>query len=954
MEQKIDNQLTNCNMEKYIGGNEIINYNITMYQESERQFIVTYNVNTKPVSYFTGRETELQDLRKLVETGQKSVLVSGMGGIGKTNICRKLFDEYKSVGECGFFRHIGYIEYNGNMESSLQNCLFYKKQENPEANKEAAWKELEYLAADGKLLLFVDNVNVTMREDEGLKRLKNIPGAVVLTSRRTSFSKEFKTFNIGFLDIEQCKTVYEKIRYEDSDIKVPEEEIPDLEYIIEKLAAKHTITIEFLAHLAQKKHWTVKKLRGELEEKGFQLEYKDEEDKLINIQEEYEKLYDLSELTEAEKNILEAFSVFPYIPLAAETCNQWLLADAGSSEDDDVLIGLYRKGWLQFDMNQESYRLHPVFAKFIYERQKPKSEMHRGLIEACQKCLEIPESGSALEFQKFLPFAQCILEQISMESEIERVSLMDELACLLQYMGEYTRAEILYKKSLQTKKNLYGEEHLLTADSYNNLAEVYKDQGKYKEAEGLYREALLIRENMLGKEHLDTADSYNRLASVYNARGKYIEAERLYIKALLIREKMLGRCHSSTASIYNNLAGLYCKQGRCREAERLYKKALLTKEKMLGEKHLDTASIYNNLAGLYCEQGKYIEAERLYKKALLIKGKALGEKHPDIASIYNNLAVIYAEQKKYKEAEELHKKALLIRRCVLGEYHPSTADSYNNLAGVYYEQKNYREAERLFKKALLIKEKVLEEEHPDIADSYYNLAIVYIKQGKCREAEEMDKKALLIREKVFGEEHPETTDSYNNLARIFAGQEKYEKAEEFHKKALSVREKVPRGEYPDITYSYDSLAEINEIREEYKEAEKLYRKSLQIRMKVLGEEHPDTVLSYHNLASLVGNQGKFRKAEKLYKKTIQIGERVMGKEHSFMAISYNNLAGVYIEQGKIDMAIMYYCMAYKVFANKFGGDDPNTQFVSDNLEAIFREYNPEGNFEQWLEEQVKE
>lgn len=59
MEQKIDNQLTNCNMEKYIGGNEIINYNITMYQESERKFIVTHDVNTKPVSYFTGRKTEL-------------------------------------------------------------------------------------------------------------------------------------------------------------------------------------------------------------------------------------------------------------------------------------------------------------------------------------------------------------------------------------------------------------------------------------------------------------------------------------------------------------------------------------------------------------------------------------------------------------------------------------------------------------------------------------------------------------------------------------------------------------------------------------------------------------------------------------------------------------------------------------------------------------------------------
>ena len=61
------------------------------------------------------------------------------------------------------------------MGSSIQKCLKFKEQENPEQNQEAAWKELEYLAADGKLLLFVDNVNVPLGEDVGLERLKQIP-----------------------------------------------------------------------------------------------------------------------------------------------------------------------------------------------------------------------------------------------------------------------------------------------------------------------------------------------------------------------------------------------------------------------------------------------------------------------------------------------------------------------------------------------------------------------------------------------------------------------------------------------------------------------------------------------------------------------------------------------------------------------------------------------------------
>lgn len=325
----------------FVGRDKITN--IIMFQESEREFVVTHNVSIKPVSYFTGRETELHELRERIEAGRKSVLVSGMGGIGKTHICRKLFEEYlnrHAEDKNGPFRHIGYIEYNGDMGSSLQNCLKFKQQDSPEQNQEAAWRELEYLASDGKLLLFVDNVDKTISVDSGLQRLKGIPGAVVLTSRQASFSDEFEPYRIGFLDMEQCKEIYGKIRFEGSNKKVDSEEDEDLEYVIESLAGRHTITVELLAHLARTKRWSVKGLREELEQKGFRLTFhKDGE--LVNIQESYEKLYNMSELTKAEQNILEAFSVFPYIPLAAGTCNDWLLDDAGPEWHRRV----FRESW---------------------------------------------------------------------------------------------------------------------------------------------------------------------------------------------------------------------------------------------------------------------------------------------------------------------------------------------------------------------------------------------------------------------------------------------------------------------------------------------------------------------------------------------------------------------------------------------------------------------------------
>ncbi len=867
MGQKVDNDLKGCSVEKYVGGNENNYYYGATDREAERAFVVTHNVNTRPVSYFTGRETELQELRQRIEEGRKSVLVSGMRGIGKTHICRKLFEEYQNnKGDNRLFSHIGYIEYNGDMNSSLQECLVYQRQSDPELDKQAAWRELECLASNGKLLLFVDNVNVSVGADPGLKRLKYLPGAIVLTSRRTSFSREFEPIRIGFLDTEQCRKIYEKIRFEEDGIRLKEEEIPILDDIIEKLAARHTITVEHLAHLALTRGWSIKTLQHHLQNSGFQLEYINEEEELVNIQKSYEVLYDLSQLTDAEQNILEAFSVFPYILLKREICEQWLLADAKVREDNHVLFGLYRKGWLQFDIEQESYALHPVFAQFIYQKCKPSLEEHQGLIEECQKCLEIPESGSILECQKFVPFAESILEKVDMGECGEQILFLISLGDLLQQTAEYEKAKKLYEKALEICRELLGEEHLGAAVVYNNLALLYEKKGEYEKAEEVCKKSLSIREKLLGEDHPDTARSYHNLAVLYEEKGEYDKAEELYKKSLSILEKLLG------------------------------------------EEHPNTANSYHNLAGVYKEKGEYEKAEELYKKSLRIREKVLGEDHPDTASSYHNLAVLYEEKGEYDKAEELYKRSLSILEKVLGEDHPDTASSYHNLAVLYEEKGEYDKAEELCKKSLRIREKLLGEDHPDTVSSYHNLALLYKKKGGYDKAEELYKKSLRIREKLLGEEHPDTASSYNNLAVLYEKKGEYDKAEELYKRSLSILEKV------------------------------------------LGEEHPNTASSYHNLAGVCKEKGEYDKAEELCKKSLRIREKLLGEEHPDTASSYNNLAGVYFGQEEYQISLAYFLKAYQILVFKFGADHPNTKVIYENMETVYKELDPEGNFNQWLEE----
>ena len=726
MGPEVVNKNKNCVFNGSYAGHDLY---ITMYQDSEREFVVTHNSNIKPVSYFTGRETELQELSQRIEEGRKSVLVSGMGGIGKTHICRKLFEEYLNKhagGENGPFRYLGYIEYSGDMGSSLQNCLKFKQQDSPEQNQEAAWKELEYLAADGKLLLFVDNVDKTLGADLGLQRLIGIPGAVVLTSRQASFSDEFEPYRVGFLGVEQCKEIYGKIRFEGSERKVNVEEVEDLEYVIENLAGRHTITVELLAHLARTKHWTIKRLREELEKKGFRLTFH-KAGELVNIQESYEKLYDLSELTGAEQNVLEAFSVLPYIPLPTELCNQWLLLDARVSEDDDILMGLYQKGWLQVDWEQESYAMHPVFAQFIYEKRKPNAEKHAGLIEACRDCMEIPDSGSALECQKFIPFAEKIVEKLNMGKELEQIGFLSKFAYLLHYVGQYRETEKLFNSLLKIDRERWGENHPEVAIGYSNMGSVYEEQGEYEKAKGLYEKSLRIRERMLGEDHPDTASIYSKMGSVYEEQGEYEKAKGLYEKSLRIHERVLGEGHPDTASIYNNLGLVYAAQREYEKAEELFEKSLRVYERIMGENHPYTATSCSCLASVYREQGKYVKAEELHQKSLRIRERALGENHPDTANSYNSLALVYKEQGEYAKAQELYEKSLRIREKMLGENHPETAISYNNLAVLYKNQSEYKDATTYYLRAYKIFKFKLGLLHSYTQFTYKNMEISYYK-----------------------------------------------------------------------------------------------------------------------------------------------------------------------------------------------------------------------------------
>jgi tetratricopeptide (TPR) repeat protein len=523
-------------------------------------------------------------------------------------------------------------------------------------------------------------------------------------------------------------------------------------------------------------------------------------------------------------------------------------------------------------------------------------------------------------------------EKKDRESYVQSFVLVSEATALEEKRG-LKQAAVLWEKVLRIRRQVLGEDHPLTANTWNTLGSNLHKQARYKEADGLFRKALDIRRRSLGEEHPDTATSHDNVAVNLEVLGSVAEAEESHRQALRIDRKVLGDDHPLTAMRYANLAENLKLQGRYKDAEPLLRKALEVRRKALGEETDETAQGYNNLAGNLQMQARYMEAEDYFLRALRTIRRLHGEDHTDTALVSTNYAANLRMQGKYREGEELLRKAVEVFRKITGETHPLTATGYNNLAENLHAQGRYSEAAEYLYKALVIRRKVFGDEHPLTALAYDNLGVNLNALGRYREAEEALRRALDLRRLKLGEDHAYTANSYNNLAVNLQDQGRYKEAEEGYRKALEVRRKV-FGEFNLRTAeSYNNLAAVLSAQRHYKEADTFHRQAIEIKRKQLGENHPQTAMSYHNAALNLSAAGRYQEAEELDTRALGIRREVLGEKHPDTALGIATLASHLHHQGKLEEAEKRFRLALDILSHTLGEEHPRAAVSFGDLAA---------------------
>ena len=275
--------------------------------------------------------------------------------------------------------------------------------------------------------------------------------------------------------------------------------------------------------------------------------------------------------------------------------------------------------------------------------------------------------------------------------------------------------------------------NMLTANNYNNMANVYLKQCNYPLSLEYFNKALevYLPDTALGPNHLTVGVMYNNIGQVYSGMCQYAEALDFHSKSLKIRLHSLDSNHPDIGTSYNNIGSCLLHQGKHSEAIELYQKSLAIKLPTLGPEHISVGTTYSNIAVCYKAQRKYPQGLEYNMKCLTIRLKCLGTDHADVGTTYNNIAIIYNQQKNPSKAAEMHEKALKIRLKALGRKHQHVGDSYHNYASALFGERKFKLAADAFQEAVSIREQVLGVGHLQTKQSRdsLNICIPLINRG---------------------------------------------------------------------------------------------------------------------------------------------------------------------------------------------------------------------------------
>ncbi|KAL7269006.1 hypothetical protein RUND412_008348 [Rhizina undulata] len=314
----------------------------------------------------------------------------------------------------------------------------------------------------------------------------------------------------------------------------------------------------------------------------------------------------------------------------------WMMEDAHRL--DNAMGNLFRLSLAKRKVSDDGIRIHPLVHSWAREHitdptiRRQNAEDTLALVASAIVTDEYKRSSEDWMFERriFNHLKICeerILEHFNGSESVKVADASFSIASVYRELGFYQQAKALCQRAIDGYEKSLGRDHPSFLNAIDCMGYILYKNDQCGEALEWKLQELAGREKIFGSEHPSTFEAMNNLANVFAGLEKYKDALELYLKALAGKEKSLGKDHRSTLQTVHGIACAFQSQGRSDKALKWYQRAAAGLEKALGDEHPETLAAFHNIGLSFEAQGRYHEALKFYQRALAGQEKMLGKDH---------------------------------------------------------------------------------------------------------------------------------------------------------------------------------------------------------------------------------------------------------------------------------------------------------------------------------------
>ncbi len=466
----------------------------------------------------------------------------------------------------------------------------------------------------------------------------------------------------------------------------------------------------------------------------------------------------------------------------------------------------------------------------------------------------------------------------------------ENLANLLDEMGEFEASDDAWVRALALAEQTFGPDELAYGDALANYATALFDRGESPRAEPFVRRAIRVFETA-GLDPEALAANLNRLAGILGDQGRFDEAEEQYRRALDLLEQQGVTDDPRVAIALTNLGQLLFDKGDLDRAEDALRASIEMGERVFAD---DPAMLVQPFTRLGDVLGELEDdrAEAAYKRAINCAEQTGDLYTPDAAAALRGLGALYIVFERPEDAQEPLEQALDIQRTVFGDANPEVSLTASLAAVALRAQFRYDDALEYARLAVTSLEEMGDAPAERLADELGFLGTTLHALERYDEAEEVlsraeeaaisaltedDEAVLWIRDRrgaaLVEMEHYEDAEAIferqlellgeksepwepragalAGLAKSALKQERFSDAYEYASAAVSVHSDATSPDDPELAYGYRRIAKALDGMERHEEAADAAMRGLEL-AEDLDPRDPDAPALRDDLRQLLG------------------------------------------------------------------------------------------------------